>query len=1276
MIYHLTRASRHLIFWGLISFALCLTAVRLLLGSIELYRSDLEAKISSELAAPVKIASLGAGMRGFRPALVLKNVNVLSPSASLAPVIHVKEIRVSIDLLELLRHQPLLTSAWVTLIGAELSVIRHPDGHIAIAGITSNDDSPPLWLLQGERFEILQSQVSWQDLKPSPPMTNTPALQVFTAVNISLKNTGNDQHLLNMLLQLPEQQGEALQVSMQLRGNFLAANALNGQVYVQAKQLALPQLLKDRLPEAIRLLKGKGDVQLWSDWQNSQVQAMTAKLQFQELTLQHSGYADLTLHNLHAHLNALYKDGQWRMHADHLVINSDALQILNAKFALQFPGMNEFVVTQIAAELPSLQLSQLHALQPFIGDFLPASTQWPKLQGQLRQFSFRFQPQQQRFAILGDLQDFGIAATDSSPSINHVNAHIYGNEVQGTLELKAHQSSLNLPQTFPQALEIKALQTRLSWQQNTQGWLLSTPLLALDVPDIQAKSDLQLQIQRDTYATEINLLTRFEGDTDVRNFGQYFPTKLMGADTEKWLAKAFVQGRARPRGVILKGALADFPFSKNQGVFELILDMNHIELDYAPGWEHVKDLSLEAVFYQAGMFITAQGHAEALKLEDFAINIPSFETSQYLTITGKGKGQFPDIFNFLKQSPVREKVSAALEVLSAQGAAMFDLDIKIPLLKRLEQTIQGRVVTENARLNVLPIDLPITALRGTLNFDATGLTAGNYQAVALGYPIKAVLNSSADKMSIVVNGHSDLLQLQQQFKWPDLEFVDGESAYQLDLDLPTAKNLPVSLKLSSDLVGVQVKLPDILAKNAASSSNLSVRIQLGDTKLMPLTVDYAQKLQAACKVDVHNKSLAAIKMLVGEGEMPSIPSAGKSLDINLQNVALSEWLGLAADDGNTPAQSQLFEQINLHGRHLFWQQQDTGPVAVNMQLKQNMWQVAVESSLLSGTIRKPLAGALDQAIQLDLEYLDLSKLAQQNAAHAPVLKAHSSQHSRLPLFNIHSQQLLWQGIDLGVLTLNTQRIVDGLQFPEIKLQNAKGELAFSGSWHYDRPLPITQANGQLTMQGFGEYLAKLDLTHDLKGAQALINFNVQWQGSPQDFALKNLNGSLDVQVENGRILSIEPGFGRVLGFLAMEQWGRRLRLDFSDLYAQGLMVNSIQGAFTLQQGIANSQLVKIDAIPAEILLKGSMDLSARTLEQHVTVLPKSSAALPIAGTIVDKVLTFAAETLTGNSQEGFLLGSEFQLRGTWQNPIATQLHENSGLLQKTWHRLTDFSWLH
>ncbi len=582
MIYHLTRASRHLIFWGLISFALCLTAVRLLLGSIELYRSDLEAKVSSELAAPVKIASLGAGMRGFRPALVLKNVDVLSPNAQLPPVIHVKEIRVSIDLLELLRHQPLLTSAWVTLIGAELSVIRHPDGHIAIAGITSNDDSPPLWLLQGERFEILHSQVSWQDLKPSPPVTKTPALQVFTAVNILLKNTGDDQHLLHMLLQLPEQQGEALQVSMQLQGNFLAANAINGLVYVQAKQLALPQLLKDSLPEAIRLLKGKGDVQLWSYWHASQVHTLTAKLQLQGLTLQHTGYADIALHNLHAQLNAVQKDGQWQVHADHLIIHSDALQILNAKFALQFPSAGEFAVTQVSAELPSLELNQLHALQSFIGDFIPSSAQWPKLQGQLRQFSFRFQPQQQRFAILGDLLDFGITPTDSYPSINHVNVHIQGNELQGTLDLNAQQSSLNLPQAFPQALALKSLQTRLSWQQNAQGWLLSTPLLDLEVPDIQTKSDLQLQIQRDTYATEINLLTRFEGDTDVRNFGQYFPTKLMGPDAENWLAKAFVQGRARPRGVILKGALADFPFSKNQGVFELILDMDHIDLDYAP----------------------------------------------------------------------------------------------------------------------------------------------------------------------------------------------------------------------------------------------------------------------------------------------------------------------------------------------------------------------------------------------------------------------------------------------------------------------------------------------------------------------------------------------------------------------------------------------------------------------------------------------------------------------------------------------------------------------
>ena len=75
------------------------------------------------------------------------------------------------------------------------------------------------------------------------------------------------------------------------------------------------------------------------------------------------------------------------------------------------------------------------------------------------------------------------------------------------------------------------------------------------------------------------------------------------------------------------------------------------------------------------------------------------------------------------------------------------------------------------------------------------------------------------------------------------------------------------------------------------------------------------------------------------------------------------------------------------------------------------------------------------------------------------------------------------------------------------------------------------------------------------------------------------------------------------------------------------------------------------------------------------VAPKSADAVPIAGTIVGKVAALIGRSLTGKDQEGFFFGSQYLVKGDWGNAQIIPLHENDGLLQKTWNGITGFPWL-
>jgi uncharacterized protein YhdP len=208
-----------------------------------------------------------------------------------------------------------------------------------------------------------------------------------------------------------------------------------------------------------------------------------------------------------------------------------------------------------------------------------------------------------------------------------------------------------------------------------------------------------------------------------------------------------------------------------------------------------------------------------------------------------------------------------------------------------------------------------------------------------------------------------------------------------------------------------------------------------------------------------------------------------------------------------------------------------------------------------------------------------------------------------------------------------------------------------------------------------ELFKQLDISKDFTKTSGVIDFDMQWQGAPQQFSLATLRGQLDTEFKEGRLLSVEPGFGRVLGVLAVAQWIKRLQLDFSDIYEEGLTFNSITGHFDVAQGKAHTDNLIVDAVPAKITLTGDTNLVRHTVDYSIMVAPKSADAVPIAGTIMGKVASLIGRSLTGKDQDGFFFGSQYLVKGEWGKIQVIPHHENDGLLQKTWNGLTDFSWL-
>src|SRR5690606_42017460 len=77
-----------------------------------------------------------------------------------------------------------------------------------------------------------------------------------------------------------------------------------------------------------------------------------------------------------------------------------------------------------------------------------------------------------------------------------------------------------------------------------------------------------------------------------------------------------------------------------------------------------------------------------------------------------------------------------------------------------------------------------------------------------------------------------------------------------------------------------------------------------------------------------------------------------------------------------------------------------------------------------------------------------------------------------------------------------------------------------------------------------------------------------WPAAPMAFEVAKASGSVALKLENGvfRDTSRSADAVRIFGVLNMESVMRRLRLDFSDLYGNGLSYDVLEGKASLKIG--------------------------------------------------------------------------------------------------------------
>lgn len=1271
MIHHFTRATRHLVFWSLIATAIGMTGIRLTLIGIEGYKTRLAAQLGEVLDAPVSIGHLRAKMRGFSPELVLSDIDIASAFAADKTAVALKEIRVGIDLGAVLFNRELLASSWITLVGARLSIIRKSDGTLAIAGLKAGD-AKPLWLLEGRQYELLDSEIIWRDeQKKGRALT-------FKSVDMALMNEGR-RHRINILMRLPKKYGDRLRISLDMDGDLLALSDLHGRAYIEGRGIQLPEWSGMELPSAISIRSGKGNFRVWGEWQPFGLASVAAIAELEDLSLHRPDAEPLTAKHLNSRFRLNLTDWRWRLDVGQFLLETPASSggagqsWPDAVFSLSgWRGAHP--VRHLAFHAGQLDLEEAGRIARFL---VPASEEQGKwirqaqLYGRLQDFSLFAVPDDRVFAVNGQFSNLSLAPTASFPGLKNLSGRIRGDQTQGTVRLAASKAEW-LSDLFRQSLALDRVHGELSWRQTETHWTVSSPLLELDSLSFKSRNRLRVDFPKGGGDVFLDLQSAFSME-EAGQISRYLPAKIMPAAAVDWLDRAFRKGRVSDGGLLFYGKPKDFPFKDGSGVFETRLHLDRLDLDYSPSWPPLHDVSGEVSFEGEDLGVSLSGgRSDNLIIRQAEVAIPSLSRSGQLLIRGEVEGGVDQALGFLQQTPLHTRVDTLLQATRPEGATRIKLDITIPLLAEADVQVTGSAQLTNAKLWVNSLGLPVSQVNGLLEFDEHGIRGDAIEAHALGHPIKIGIKSPGWQTLVDVTGLAGIRELQSQFKMPWWHMAAGETRYRLQLRLPYDEGLP-ELYVESDLQGIALDLPASLSKTAEQRKKLSLTFNLADRNLLPVMIDYDNKLKVAVKIDIAKQILYSGRILLGKGEIFHRQEPGVALEINQEKLAIQDWVALSLAGGDRNGAFDDVKEILLHAGQAVWQDSGLGSLDLKLKREGDYWNGSLNSAFANGTVKLPVAPKSGGLITLDLDRLELSALTRFQAKESNT--ASSEAPDFFPMLSVISKNTLWKAEPLGRLLLETERRPNGLNFKRIELTGADQRLAASGNWSLKGNQSLTEVNGTLELLKGGRLFSKLGISNDLVETRGKIDFDLRWLAPPYGFSLRELQGRLDTDLKSGRILSIEPGFGRLLGFLAMAQWIKRLQLDFSDVFKEGLSFNSIKGRFELSKGKAVTRNLVVDAIPAKITLSGNTDLINRTVDHIVDVTPKSAEALPIAGTIMSKVAAFVAKSLTGAEHQGFFFGSQYLVQGSWDNVQISSLHENDGILQKTWDGITDFPWL-
>lgn len=1307
----LKRLSAHSFRVGfvlLILAALLVSLLTLIQPLANQFRDEVAQLLSERLGYQVSIGVMRLSTSGFEPRVTLERVRLSKPDDG-AVALSLKAMELDLNLPASFRSGTPQFDAF-TLIGARLVVERLADQRwriLGLGGLRSDDPKAlELFLRQG-RLNLADSEVFYVDHVAGGKLAR------LVDLRLSLENSGR-RHRLSVGARLvpPDpilsersepsaaadadwSQGDRIRLVANLEGPATDPWAWSGRIYAKLKVADAGMLVPSHLIGIGPLKSRRMTLESWVRLEGGlpeqalvgvALSGLQATLPpFMLAGAQAGGDSrPLSVSRLRAWTRLRHQTSGWQLQ---LAVNEAemagaALSGLNVDARLtdawRLAGLGataaELDLAQVARALASLLWEPPEPIRELL-------ERGPR--GLARELALGAAPSRDgegpgswRWRLAVDLEGFALRQSGAAPGFEGLSARVTADEGGGNIQLGAHQMTLDLNPVFTLPIPLSRLAGQLAWHHDPAvGWRLEARDLVLENRDLRGSARLSIDLPSDGASPFLDLRASFQ-DADASQTRRYLPAGILEPELVSWLEGAIRSGRVTQGDAIFRGRLADYPFRANQGRFELLLKFEDLLLDYQDGWPPIESAMGALRFLNQGLSIRVDGG----RIYDSAFSngradIPELWGVQSMHIHGEAQGPFSDGRRVLSESPLAADLGRLAKALEVTGESRLVLDIELPFVKGRDIGVAGRLSWPGAAtLAVAETPLELSELTGAVDFTGRGLSAEGLGAKLFDRPLTLSIatqgagDPETSLTRIEAHAESPVKSLAERFPSRLWGLAGGRLGWRLAVDFHNRDvnkpNLPLDFRLSSDLRGLSIDLPEPLGKSANAARALEIEGALIPGRSLTLA-GHLGELGGNLRLDLAKPSqpFAGGRLRLGARSAPAPTSPDLVLDgvvPRLDLDAWTKWADARKDDAGSGTADIPFS-LDLQAGELGLGGIALKDARLGLEPDGGGWQVSLIAAELNGRIDVPPQG---DGRPLGMHFASLDLQALRGAAQASDKPA-SVRMENLPSLDLRVGELRWGKALLGSLDLrlrNELSASDGasrLSIPKIDLAGP-GLLALrgQGAWEADAEAGRSRLDLQVEVEDLGLLLSELTGQQLLEAADASAQVSLAWPGAPTDFALPFAAGAIDLEVGKGRFLEVEPGVGRLLGFLNFSAVGRRLALDFTDLYGQGLAFEQVTGKVAIDGGKARFGDFVIDGPAGKVMIAGSTDLRSEQFAQTVTVEPKlgSSVALAsaVAGGPVVGAAVYLVDHVAGNPINR-LARYQYKVSGPWGQPELTRV---------------------